>query len=581
MTAKRANQLTLAVESSPINADPDRASTVSQVKEHGVHYTPVELSNFVARRLLAHLETDACASILDPAAGDGELLSAVASAAEGGATNLSLVGVDRDELAIARGRARLAESMPGKAELLVGDFLQRVDGLDDRLFDAVISNPPYVRTQVLGAATARELAARFDLKGRVDLYQAFVTAMTRQLRPGGVLALICSNRFLTVQAGTALRELFSSEYELCEVYDLGDTKLFKAAVLPAVVIARRVNSGAKGPCRFVSVYERTDTVTDAVAHPSIVAALNAETDGVVSVDDRLYEIEEGELRRGVSSDEPWRVNHVARERWLTTVAAHTDQTFGDVAAIRVGIKTTADSVFIRRSWDELPIEERPELQLIRPLITHHIARRWSAANDTLAARSVLYPHVETNGKRIAVDLESFPRAASYLESHRERLEGRSYVTDAGRQWFEIWVPQQPGDWAKRKIVFPDIAESPQFFLDTSGAVVNGDCYWMALEDSAPPQLASLLLAVANSSLALEFYDAVCGNRLYAGRRRFITQYVKRFPLPQVSAGEREDIHERVEALRALQPSDAQRVELEANLNSLVWRAFGLREEVSR
>ena len=46
---------------------------------------------------------------------------------------------------------------------------------------------------------------------------------------------------------------------------------------------------------------------------------------------------------------------------------------------------------------------------------------------------------------------------------------------------------------------------------------------------------SLILAVANSSFAVEFYDAVCGNRLYSGRRRFITQYVKRFPLPRLAA----------------------------------------------
>ena len=40
-----------------------------------------------------------------------------------------------------------------------------------------------------------------------------------------------------------------------------------------------------------------------------------------------------------------------------------------------------------------------------------------------------------------------------------------------------------------------------------------------------------MLAVANSKLGLRFYDEVCGNKLYAGRRRWMTQYVCRLPLP--------------------------------------------------
>ena len=42
----------------------------------------------------------------------------------------------------------------------------------------------------------------------------------------------------------------------------------------------------------------------------------------------------------------------------------------------------------------------------------------------------------------------------------------------------------------------------------------------------------LLLAVANSSFITKFYDIAFHNKLYAGRRRFMTQYVKKF-LPHV------------------------------------------------
>ena len=112
-------------------------------------------------------------------------------------------------------------------------------------FDAVIANPPYVRTQVLGAAAAQELARRFGLTGRVDLYHAFVKAIANVLKPGGVLGLLTSNRFLTVKSGTALRRLLRNEFDLEAIYDLGDTKLFAAAVLPVIVIARKQRASGR------------------------------------------------------------------------------------------------------------------------------------------------------------------------------------------------------------------------------------------------------------------------------------------------------------------------------------------------
>src|SRR4051794_5068791 len=90
------------------------------VKEHGVHYTPPELADFLARRLLAHLDLDrGQVSVLDPAAGEGELLGAAVAAAGRSARRLALVGIERDELAAARGRTQLA-GLGASTELVVG-----------------------------------------------------------------------------------------------------------------------------------------------------------------------------------------------------------------------------------------------------------------------------------------------------------------------------------------------------------------------------------------------------------------------------------------------------------------------------
>jgi hypothetical protein len=234
------------------------------------------------------------------------------------------------------------------------------------------------------------------------------------------------------------------------------------------------------------------------------------------------------------------------------------------------VKTTADGVFIRSDWDEMPDHERPEL--LRPLLTHHDAQRYRA-KDGPTRKLILYPHEVARGARVAVDLSKYPRARAYLERHRALLEQRDYVLKAGRGWYEIWVPQDPGAWELPKLVFRDISETPVFWLDLSGAVVNGDCYWLNSRSTNLDAL-WLALAVANSRFIEAFYDHRFHNKLYAGRRRFMTQYVEAFPLPPLDTPIARTIVKLCRELYHLYPakqSDA----LVRDVNEAVWRAFGL------
>lgn len=576
---------------------------------------------------------------------------------------MELVGYDLDSeaLTVARERACTAGVV---VDWHVGDFLTVSEDITDACFDAIITNPPYVRTQQLGGATAQLLSKQFGLRGRIDLTHPFVAIAPRLLCSGGVLGLLCANRFLTTKAGANIRGLLLSELAPIELYDLGDTKLFEAAVLPAVTIATRTSR--REACRYVSAYEvpACETVSGTelfealtedrgrfVAHNGrifavavgtlatgelgsddrgVVASLSVETDGAVSgaprtaadtrartgAEDGADSIGDGgadggavvgggtngagnsvpgdsdvarvvgvcgvdgqfvsrELRgsgRTAAAGRAWRMSRPGVDDWLGQVGVGTWRTFGEIARIRVGIKTTADRVFISDRWGE--VEPCPESELLFDLITHHDLRPWRVSGGR--GTRVLYPYDTTRSRRIPVDLSEFPGAAAYLRTHEEILAGRKYVTDGGREWFEIWVPQRPHLWRVPKVVFPDISERPRFALDRSGAVVNGDCYWMSLADIGmhgdAEQLAYLLMGVANSALGLHFYDAVCGNRLYSGRRRWITQYVSRLPLPDPARSGRvvELVTEFVDDGRV---PDAESVR---ELNERVAAAFGLR-----
>ncbi|MEJ7638029.1 MAG: N-6 DNA methylase [Singulisphaera sp.] len=512
----------------------------TRAKVDGVHYTPDLLATFLAEETLRHLPPGrGPVRVLDPALGDGGLLRAIARTAPASLRRrLVLVGHETDAEALDRARGSLASAGVGEVMLVPGDFLA-MGGAEG--YDAIIANPPYVRTQVLGAARARALALRFGLTGRIDLAYAFVAAMTSALRPGGVLGLLTSNRFLVTQSGAAVRERLGTQFDLRAVYDLGDTRLFSAAVLPAIVVAlKRVAAHPPrgAACPFGRVYShRALGAEGAPPRPalSVLEALRAGASGLVETPGGPFLIERGAVARSARADGPWSLATPEHQGWLAAVEAHRACSFADVGRVRVGIKTTADRVFIRDDWDDLPPAFRPEPELLRPILTHRDADRWRPRDGSPGPRRVLYTHTSNQGRRAPIDLDEYPRARAYLLSRRATLEARTYVRKAGRRWYEIWVPQDPGDWPKPKVVFPDIAERPPCFLDPGGAVVNGDCYWIVLKPGVDPRWLPVMLAVANSSFALTFYDTSFHNKLYAGRRRFITQYVNHFPLPPLAS----------------------------------------------
>ena len=91
---------------------------------------------------------------------------------------------------------------------------------------------------------------------------------------------------------------------------------------------------------------------------------------------------------------------------------------------------------------------------------------------------------------------------------------------------------------------------------------RGDCYWMVIDDE---ELAEVVMAVGNSSFCTWFYDTACDNFLYAGRRRFMTQYMERLPIPTPTPT-------LVEEIRALRSENRL-----AELDALVWSSLGLKQ----
>jgi hypothetical protein len=591
-----------------------KVKQITEQKANGAHFTPYGLACFVAKRIIRSIPADFFATketirVLDPSCGDGELLLAFAEMLPSQyRKKIILIGIEFDKQSLAVAEQRLASRLGERYELKNADFLEtgKVNPLQPGLFgdfsappilkesvDIIIANPPYVRTQVLGAEKAQELATLFGLSGRVDLYQAFLVAMTQQLAENGILGVITSNRFLSTKGGASVRELLKKNYDILELFDLGDTKLFDAAVLPAVLIGRKrsANPGvpkirllfqpdnqASGGI-FVKIYGHAK---ESETHPanlkhcnSIYSILEGAEDGDYMVSGQCFKVSTGSLSFPSSHEDPWSMVTSIEQSRLDQIHAHTKFRIHELIKVRVGIKTTADDVFIKNDWTVLPEETRPEESLLRVLVSQDDAACWHLKKDEQQLRRILYTHTVKNGKRVAIDLSQHPRAAAYLECHRDKLSGRSYVLQARRNWYEIWVPQNPELWVRPKIVFPDISPDPKFYYDDHGYLVDGNCYWMTLDENLDPDLLFLIIGIANSKLMTLYHDAVFNNKLYAGRRRYLTQYVEKYPLPDPELPISKEIVALVKELVFSRIAVSEEKRRERNLEILVAQAFGV------
>jgi SAM-dependent methyltransferase len=560
-------------------------------KRTGSHFTPPELGILVAEKLSKLMQRlEGPIRVLDPACGDGNLLRAMHQILPNDILRrITLIGMESDPAAFDALRSRESEFRTCRTELIQGDFLDCID--DGGLFgtdpaikpaDVIIANPPYVRTQVMGARRAQTLASQFGLSGRVDLYQAFLVAMARHLRPGGILGVITSNRFLTTKGGMATRRFLRLNFEILELVDLGDTKLFEAAVLPALIFARK--RGDAGPVRrarepdFVRIYEAADGYAETgKAAGSVLDCLRSPKSGLYRSNGTTYRVTAGKIPIPSDDVRPWTMHTACESEWVALVNKSAACRIRDIAKVRVGIKSTADSVFIRSDWDSLPPGRRPEKQHLRPLLSQLDAAKWRPLDPGLRRSQVLYTHEIVDGQRKAVRFKPDSATWKYLLENRERLESRKYVIDAGRAWYELWVPQDPAAWSLPKLVFPDISPEPRFFLDTTGSIVDGNCYWITTDDTNDADLLYLILGVANSALMMRYHDLAFQNKLYSQRRRHLTQYVAEYPIPDREAAASRRIVEIVRRLCHETLPEAAQKRLESEIDRQTFAAFGIDE----
>ena len=422
--------------------------------------------------------------------------------------------------------------------------------IKDHLYNYVVGNPPYVRIQRLNANGSKQSYLKlFDSAvGRFDLYSLFIERGIQLLKPNGTLGYITSNKFMTTNAGKGIRKVISKKATIKHLFDLSDTKVFTAAVLPCILILENCKSEGKtfpfGLLREIRYDRSYRNVEDVFTHlrPHIPQGFYQEKINLTSKSTRKvsFGLRIIQSHKPKENGDSWHFLSPAEQKVIDAIGANRPVSLGQVALITSGLKTTADSVFIHPMTESFIENQELEKDLIYPFIQASNIDRWRIQWSGTKAKSdtyVLYPHLAQKNKVVPANLDDYPRVGAYLKSHYEKLSKRHYLTESGRKWYEIWVQQRPEMFQQRfKIVTPDIKTRNTFALDTQGKMSGGSCFAILPKNQTKAD-SYYLLGLLNSEL-LEFYHKVeASTFIYAGRYRYWRSYLQDYPIIDCYLGE--------------------------------------------
>ena len=502
-------------------------------KALGGIYTPQYIASFFARYLKSQFSAErfVVSSILDPACGSGIFLRTtmeqklLATPTSFEPKLASLFGADIDENAVAASRLSLAllhlaahGTLPHDIPIEHDDSLVRFSSTPssgERKFDAVMVNPPFVRTELQSEQVRQNVATHLGrtATGKLDTYLAFITLSIAQLHPGGFGLFVIPQPLLTSDNLATLRSWIHEHAWLRVIADLSAIRVFEANVYVALLIV-----------------QKRDTLALTEPPVSLIRCLR---DVGLALEDFLdgkrrqtyaysmFDVPQDSLRGPA-----WSVRTPEENRLLSKLRAM--PTLKDLSVVRQGTITGANSVFLIDA-NEVPSGEE---EIYRPFLPDRLIGRFNLPKES--GIRVFYPFVGKVGLTEKQLQAEFPATWSRLNAHKAQLASRTRVKSGQVDWWRPIWPRSPQEMLRTKIVVPEVFLIPRFGLDISGNwIVSHSPYIYVRETVRDQHLIFVLTALLNSNVASWFIDV--NARKYRDQfNKVSVALLRRMPIPDLS-----------------------------------------------
>ena len=365
-------------------------------------------------------------------------------------------------------------------------------------FDVVIGNPPYVRQEKIKELKPT-LKDQYDCyTGTADLYVYFYECGFRMLRNNGVLTYISSNKYFRSAYGKKLRDFLARQAALSQLIDFGDAPVFTSIAYPSIITASKTH-----------------------AQGNHLRALNWETGPSINEFGTVFRTKGFTMPQSALTVDGWRLTSPDTLNLLEKLRSIGKPLGGYVKdQFYRGVTTGLNNAFVinQSTRDHLISEDPKSAEIIKPWLRGKDVKRWQ----------VNWTRLYVIFLRRGTEIEDYPVLKAYLNQFKKQLTpgiagGRK---EGNYQWYEIQDnTAYYSEFEKPKIVYPDIAVSPQFAYDESGAYGGNTMYIVPTQEM-------WLLGLLNSKAVFWFYTKT-STQIRGGFVRFIAQYVSQIPIPSI------------------------------------------------
>jgi hypothetical protein len=460
-------------------------------------------------------------------------------------------------------------------------------------FDAVIGNPPYIRSQSLGA-DQRDYYNRVykTATGTYDIYVLFVEKSFNLIGKHGKCGFILPNKFFTTDYGEGLRKLLAGNKLIESIVDFEDAQVFAGAgTYTNLLFLSNSPTQTTQYTRLGSIFKESGSagLEDALSNSQITfSPIELVNDG---------------SRWTLASGESG------------SVLIRLQQTFPSFLSfephIFQGLKTSADKIFLvkikGRNENECNIvnlldeESVIECDILKPVVKGENVKRFST--DTSNNLHIIYPYkVAQNGKATIVDESEmrsrFPKTWEYLNKYQKILGARDNGIWATRKdWYAYARAQNIGTFLGSKFLVPYMTTRLRTNLDDSGTLffVNITTGGYGLRVKANEN-SKYILGLLNSRL-LDHCIKQTTNRFRGGYFAINKQALERLPYRPISFSDPAEkaahdklvglveqmlaLHRRLPSVRT--PGEKEMVQrqiesTDGQIDRLVYGLYGLTEE---
>jgi adenine-specific DNA-methyltransferase len=481
-------------------------------KLRGGYYTPKPIANFLAHWAIQTPDT----SILEPSCGDGMLLEAAARRLiECGAVESSIhtlvQGIEFDpiEAQKATSRARAINDSQS-VQVITGDFFTYCQRYlaQDRLFDAIIGNPPFIRYQHF---PENHRAIAFYLMQRAGLHPnrltnawvPFLVASTLLLSKTGRLAMVIPAELLQVNYAAELRYFLSQHYSYITLITF--KKLVFDGIQQEVVLLLGERNGSEHTgIRTIEL----DGIDDLLAYEHTVLSK-----------DKLKEMDH--------STEKWTMYFLEEEELelLRRLKTHPQlTTAGYVIDVDVGIVTGLNEFFVLNREQVQQHGLMPYMQRIVGRSAHLPGLLFSEA-DWLANVEKQSPAFLLNPPD-----EPFYRLPDllkeYVSAGEEKGLNKGYKCRIRNRWYIV-----PSPWIPQAFMLRQVHHYPKIILNDAAATSTDTIHRVKMRNGVP---ASTATAAFLNSLTFAFSE-VTGRSYGGGVLELEPNEAEQLPLPLIGA----------------------------------------------